>query len=160
MRGLEKFKQYFSRHPNSFVLIGGTACTLVMEELGLEFRSTKDIDMVLIVEALSEEFVSDFWRFIEAGGYQNRCKSTGHEIFYRFSSPKEGDYPAMIELFSRRPNEIRIPEGCHLTPIPTSDSVASLSAILLDDCYYAFAHTGKAQIGELPCIQAPPRYAH
>jgi hypothetical protein len=50
--GLEKFKEYFNGFENQYVLIGGTACSVLFDEYGSDFRSTKDIDMVLIVEAL------------------------------------------------------------------------------------------------------------
>ncbi len=49
------------------LLIGGTACMLVMEEAGIPFRATKDLDIVLYVEALNKEFVSAFWKFVKAG---------------------------------------------------------------------------------------------
>jgi hypothetical protein len=38
------------------MLIGGTAATLAMEEAGLSFRATKDLDMVLHVEAIDAIF--------------------------------------------------------------------------------------------------------
>jgi len=52
VKGLEKFRQHFRSFPGQYVLIGGAACDLLMEEAGLEFRATKDLDIVLIVEAL------------------------------------------------------------------------------------------------------------
>jgi hypothetical protein len=42
-------------------------------------------------------------------------------------------------LFCRKPDAITIPEGFHLTDIPTGEEASSLSAILLDDDYYQFA---------------------
>lgn len=54
---------------------------LVMEDAGIDFRATKDLDIVLCVEALNKEFVAVFWQFVEAGGYQHRQRSTGKEIF-------------------------------------------------------------------------------
>lgn len=68
---------------------------LDMEEAGLDFRATKDLDIVLPVEALDGMFVEAFWQFIRNGGYQNRQKSTGKQLFYRFHSPKESSYPEM-----------------------------------------------------------------
>jgi hypothetical protein len=41
-----------TRYGDQYVLIGGTAATLAMEEAGLEFRATKDLDIVLYIEAL------------------------------------------------------------------------------------------------------------
>ena len=37
---------------NHYAIIGGTACDLLMTEEGLDFRGTKDIDLVLVVEAI------------------------------------------------------------------------------------------------------------
>jgi len=53
-------------HADQFVLIGGTAATLAMEEAGLEFRATKDLDIVLHIEALTPSFGEVFWNFAEA----------------------------------------------------------------------------------------------
>lgn len=40
VRGIEQFKKHFSIYKDKYVLIGGTACAVVMEEVGLEFRAT------------------------------------------------------------------------------------------------------------------------
>jgi predicted nucleotidyltransferase len=48
VHGLEKFKEYFENHKNQYVFIGGTACDILMNELGAPFRATKDLDIVLI----------------------------------------------------------------------------------------------------------------
>jgi hypothetical protein len=42
VRGLEIFRTWFVDHVDQYVLIGGTAATLAMEEAGLEFRATKN----------------------------------------------------------------------------------------------------------------------
>ncbi|MDD3898415.1 MAG: tyrosine-type recombinase/integrase, partial [Syntrophomonadaceae bacterium] len=41
---------------DQYAIIGGTACDLLMSEDGLDFRATRDIDIVLIVESLTPEF--------------------------------------------------------------------------------------------------------
>ncbi len=74
--GLNRFRQHFAPYANQYVLIGGTACTVIMQEKG------------------------------------------------------------------------------HLTPIPINETVASLSAILLDDDYYNFIHLGKQQINDLSVLDA------
>lgn len=152
--GLDLFKKHFAHFHDKYVLIGGTACMLVMEEAGIPFRATKDLDIVLCVEALNKEFVFAFKEFVKQGNYQNRQQSTGKDIFYRFSSPINKDFPAMLELFSRLPDTVKLDIGGHLTPIPLSESTASLSAILLDDNYYHFIHAGKLEIDGLPTIGA------
>ena len=61
VRGLDIFKKYFEEYPNNYVIIGGTACDIHIGEAGLTPRATKDIDIILVVEALSSEFVKQFW---------------------------------------------------------------------------------------------------
>lgn len=152
--GLQIFKDHFAYYQDQYVLIGGTACALIMEEAGISFRTTKDLDIVLCVEALNKEFSETFRKFVKKGGYQNQQLSTGKNIFYRFTSPNNKDYPAMLELFSRRPDTVKLYLGQHLTPIPINESTTSLSAILLDDNYYNFIHDGKFEINGLTTIGA------
>ncbi|VDN46199.1 conserved protein of unknown function [Petrocella atlantisensis] len=106
VHGLEKFKKYFENHTSQYVFIGGTACDILMDKLGAPFRATKDLDMVLIIEALDSSFGDTFWQFIEDGGYEHREKGTDENQFYRFTEPKNSSFPKMIELFSKFPNEI------------------------------------------------------
>ncbi len=63
-----------------------------MDELGVTFRATKDLDMVLIVEDLDISFGKTFWQFIEDGGYEHREKGTGKNQFYRFTKPKDSSF--------------------------------------------------------------------
>jgi hypothetical protein len=155
VRGLDQFREHFATVSDQYVLIGGTAATLAMHEVGLEFRATKDLDIVLHVEALSPAFGSAFWTFVERGGYEIRQASdTGKPVLYRFRKPTAAGFPVMLELFCRSPDGIQLVQGSHLTPIPFDETVASLSAILLDDAYYAFIVNGRRNIDGLPWIGA------
>ena len=137
MKGLDVFRRHFDGLSHHYVLIGGAACEIVMEEVGLDFRATKDLDLVILVEALDAEFGARFWAFVEAGGYQQRERSGGGREFYRFQRPADPHFPAMLELFSRAPDAITPAAGSTLTPLPIDEDIASLSAILLDDAYYS-----------------------
>src|SRR5271155_3631513 len=53
VKGLDVFQNHFARYADQYVLIGGTAATLAMEEVGHEFRATKDLDIALHIEALN-----------------------------------------------------------------------------------------------------------
>ena len=153
VRGLDVFRRYFADHADQFVLIGGTAATLAMEEAGLEFRATKDLDIVLHIEALKPAFGDLFWKFVEAGRYANREVSDSNKpVFYRFNKPADERFPAMLELFCRAPDGIKLAAGSHLTPIPIDEAVASLSAILLDDAYYEFILAGRREVDGLPWV--------
>ncbi|MDR7335851.1 MAG: hypothetical protein ACT6S0_04075 [Roseateles sp.] len=139
IKGLDAFTKAFADWTDQYVLIGGTAATLTMQDQGLKFRATKDLDVVLIVEALTADFGRAFWDFIKSGGYEiQQASETGKRSFYRFIKPSDASFPVMIELFARAPDALRpIAEG-HLTPIPLDEDLSSLSAILLDDEFYAF----------------------
>ncbi len=134
VKGLDIFYDYFSEYTDQYVLIGGTACDLSFSNYDEDFRVTKDLDMVLIVEALTKEFSQRFWEFIRMGRYRNRARSNGNPQFFRFDKPEEAGFPEMIELFSRATWELA--SEAVLTPVHIDDSVSSLSAILLDDAYY------------------------
>src|SRR5690554_5101073 len=136
VHGLEKFKEYFKDYTNHYVLIGGTACEILLNDLGVSFRATKDLDIVLIIEVLDISFGKVFWKFIEDGGYKVREKNEGENQFYRFKNPKNSSFPKMIELFSKQPLNVNIRFNTWITPIHVDDSVISLSAILLSDEYY------------------------
>jgi hypothetical protein len=120
------------------VIIGGTACDIIIDEAGFIPRATKDIDIILIIEALSPEFVQQFWQFIKDGDYGDQEKSNDERQYYRFKKPKNPDFPFQIELFSRTPDVIVLKDDSNLTPIPVDDDLSSLSAILLNDDYYKY----------------------
>ncbi len=152
VKGLELFREHFREYTDRYVLIGGAACDLAMGEAGLDFRATKDLDIVLCVEALDKTFVEAFWKFIHDGKYQLQELSTGKKQYYRFQKPKTEGYPFMLELFSRIPDALSLAADSHLTPIPTDEDVSSLSAILLDDDYYRFLHSGKKELDGLSFV--------
>ena len=161
VNGLDKFGEYFKDYGGNYILIGGAACDMLIEDAGLNFRATKDLDIILIVEALSGEFVKKFWEFINEGDYRNKEKSSGEKKYYRFTNPAAEDYPYQLELFCRNPG-IELEREAFLTPIPIDEDVSSLSAILLDDVYYNFTLENSeliegihlASTGALICLKA------
>ena len=146
VRGIQRFQEHFKDHAHQYVLIGGAACDLIMQEAALPFRATKDLDIVLCVEVLDKAFGEAFWEFIRSGKYKVQQLSSGENRYYRFMDPGEDDYPWMLELFSRKPEVFPLVAGSHLTPIPVGEDIDSLSAILLNDDYYHFLHLGKKMI--------------
>lgn len=152
IQGLDKFREFFQGLENHFTLIGGVACHLSMEEAGIDFRATKDLDIVLAAEVLNAEFVQRFWAFVREGNYQIQEKSSGEKQFYRFSKPSNPNYPAMMELFSRALDGVTLEGDATLTPIPMDEDVSSLSAILLDENYYRCIQEGRMQIDGIPVL--------
>ena len=154
VKGLDLFREYFASYGGQYVLIGGTACDLAMEEVGQSFRGTQDLDIVLCAEVLTNDFIEAFWNFVKDGDYESREKSSGDKEFYRFLKAKNTDYPAELELFSRKPDVLTLPEDCHLTPIPAAEDVSNLSAILLDDDYYQWIRDGDRLVGGVHMVGA------
>lgn len=155
VRGIESFREWFRGYEEQYAIIGGTACDLLMAEEGLEFRATKDIDLVLIIEAVDAAFGRKFWEYIVAAGYEHRNKSTGKPQFYRFTNPKSREYPAMIELFTRKPDAVIIPEDSTLSPLPMDEDISSLSAILLNKDYYELLKQGRVRVAGITILDAP-----
>ena len=141
VKGLDIFRKYFADYGEQYVLIGGAACDIVFESNEANFRATRDLDMVLIIEALTPQFGEKFWGFIMDGKYRNKATNGGKPQFYRFDKPEDDSFPKMIELFCRTDFELKEVEG--ITPIHIDDEISSLSAILLDDDYYKTLLDGK-----------------
>lgn len=154
VKGLDRFKEHFAGYADRYVLIGGTASSLSMEELGSEFRATKDLDLVLCVETLDREFAEAFWRFIRLGEYENRQKSTGKRLFYRFHGPKQEGFPEMLELFARVPDALDLKGDTGITPIPVDEEISSLSAILMNGDYYDFVMERRKIMDGLSLVKA------
>ena len=144
--GIDKFREHFAAHKGQYAIIGGTACDLLFDAAGLDFRATRDIDMVLCVEVVDAEFGRAFHAFLDAGGYQARERSDGRREFYRFHRPTDPDFPFMIELFARRSVDLDLPEDAIYRRIPVDQDIVSLSAILLDDAYFEALQGAKRQV--------------
>jgi hypothetical protein len=153
VKGLGLFRDYFQGEQDKYVLIGGAACYLLMDDVGLNFRATKDLDIVLCVEALDGAFVRKFWSFVRDGDYATQQKSTGEKQFYRFMKPKNPAFPFMLELFSRQPDGVLLEGKGHLTPLPIDADASSLSAILMDNDYYQLLINGKQNVAEVSVLQ-------
>jgi hypothetical protein len=147
VKGIEVFRKHFAGYEDKYVLIGGTACDLLFQKNGLSFRATRDLDIILVAEALTPDFGIKFWEFIKNGQYVIQQRSDGSPIFYRFRNPQDKAFPAMLELFSRSSKELE-PEsaGPNLRKIPLGDEISSLSAILLNNAYYALLKDGTIHI--------------
>lgn len=140
--GLDRLSEELSAYSDNYIVIGGTACDIVLTGTPMPPRPTKDIDMILVVEKLTREFVEAFWNFIRSGGYSiaQRKNVKGELVYalYRFDHPKELGYPFQIELLSRHSELLGEPSGFHIEPIPDDEEHQSLSAIIMDDDLYRF----------------------
>ena len=149
---VQSLKSWFRGYEDNYLIIGGTACSLILEEQGASFRMTKDVDIVLLLEVLDADFGKRFWDYVIEADYKHCQKSTGLPQYYRFYEPKSNEHPEMIELFSRSVDGFNLPEDTRITPIPISEDISSLSAILLNDHYYSFLREGVRKIDGLPVL--------
>ena len=154
VKGLDTFRKYFEGHEEQYVLIGGAACDILFESNEINFRATRDLDIVLIVETLTQEFGELFWEFIKDGKYRNKATNGGNPQFYRFDKPEDDNYPKMIELFCRSEFELKNANG--ITLIHIDDEISNLSAILLNDDYYNILLDGKVKRNGLSVLR--PEY--
>ena len=81
INGFPRFKENFQDFENQYVIIGGTACELIMENEELPFRATKDIDIVSIIESITEEFGRKFWEYAKEAGYKQGVSIYDRDIF-------------------------------------------------------------------------------
>lgn len=140
--GLDKFKKAFVDFKDNYVVIGGTACDIILSGTDMRPRATDDIDMIVVVEKMTKEYGDAFWQFIRDGEYKagKRKNDDKKPIYtlYRFTTEKEG-YPVKIELLSRHSDVLGEPSGFHIEPIPLAEDLSSLSAIMMDDDNYELA---------------------
>lgn len=148
--GIETFRDWFRGYSTRYVIIGGTACSLIYAEYGAPERATHDIDMVIVAEAFDRAFYSRFVEFVKAGGYRHKNKAEKYEL-YRFEKPSDASFPPKIELLSKRPECL---EGIEteLGRFQAIDARGSLSAILLDGAYYDLIEGGVTEISGLPVL--------
>ena len=135
IEGMSGFADFFKDYAEHFAVIGGAACSQWLDEAELEFRQTKDIDVVLVVGETSRAFYERLWQYLHNGGYVKWQRADGKKVAFRFVEPKKAGYPFMIELLSR-PDVVQLPEGQTVVPIEPGDGLSSLSAVLLEDAYY------------------------
>ena len=155
--GLDSFISQFRDFADCYTVIGGAACDILMSEAGLEFRATKDVDMILVLEDPGRftGFAERFWEYIRQGVYTCGWKNSDAVHFYRFTDPARPEYPVQIELFSRMPGyHLEVPSG--IIPIHIDDQISSLSAILLNDEYYTFMLQGRVKENGLMILR--PEY--
>lgn len=59
VEGIDIFREHLSERSDSMILIGGAACDDWFTRQGLPFRATRDLDIVLVAEALDQDSVRE-----------------------------------------------------------------------------------------------------
>ena len=155
VRGLDRFLDFFRDWTSSFSVIGGCACSAWCDDENVRFRSTQDIDMVLLLESKDGGFFGRFWEFIRMGGYElMRSGVDSSTRIFRFEKPAAGAaFPKKIELLTGL-DGVEIPTDVKIVHLKPEDEECSLSAILLDPDYYKLV-TGMRSFskGGLPTVR-------
>ena len=102
--GLEVFRNWFRDYPNRYVVIGGTACNLILAQYGAPERATHDIDMVIVAESFDDAFYRRFVSFVRQGGYQGRGRA---------------DKPVLYHFLNDRVTGASLPRSSCLANVPT-----------------------------------------
>ena len=131
--GFDHFCDYLKGLESYYVIIGGGAASILMDDGGIGFRSTKDVDLVVLTR--SKELTERILAYVKAGDFQTKESTERVPKYYRFTKPNNKDCPKMIEIFARNELGLELEKGQHIIPIK-DDSVDKLSAILLDDEYF------------------------
>lgn len=146
---IEHFRQALHGHENTCILMGGAACSLWYADKFPSFRATADLDIVLVVEALSDEFVKSFKDY----AFQQACYETQRKTFlddrnsrvmYRFFNPSNPEAPKQIELLSRKGELLHLESDQYACPVKMEDIYTGLSSIIMDDVYYHFLRDGSS----------------
>ncbi|MGX5057063.1 hypothetical protein ACWKX9_26060 [Enterobacter asburiae] len=153
MAGIEFLSDYMSDFKDDYVLIGGNACALHFAEAEADFRETVDLDVVLVIETIKDDFYRRLSDFLVSNNYEGKVfrGSNPGGAAYRFILPEEHrapNKPTQIELFTRKPeyfDEAMYPEG-HITPLPTGSAISNFSAIILDDELYNYILDSKLDV--------------
>jgi hypothetical protein len=131
--GFDHFCDYLKGLEEHYVIIGGGAASILMDDEGLEFRATKDVDLVVLTR--SKELNERVLSYVKDSGYNSK-ESTGKlPRYYRFKNPIKTECPKMIEIFSRNELGLELEKKQHIIPI-SDPAYEKLSAILLDDEYF------------------------
>jgi hypothetical protein len=150
VKGLELFRDWFAGFEDCYALIGGAACDLWMGERGLDFRATKDLDIVLAFENERPAFGKKLWAFVKQGGYKGYQAGEALSNFYRFHKPRTAGFPVKLELCARRP--FNAPAHLRFIRIPLGQDVSSLSAIILDSDYYDLVLNNGHRVEGVPTV--------
>ncbi|MCR4965452.1 MAG: hypothetical protein K6A41_07320 [Bacteroidales bacterium] len=99
------FREAMRLFKDKFVIIGGTACDIRLAETTMRPRATDDIDIIVVVENLTREFVSAFWQFVRDGNYrvEKRIDHAGSSVYalYRFTLQDENIAYPPISISSK-----------------------------------------------------------
>ncbi len=137
---IKHFCSFFKDFKDCYTLIGGAACTIWYIDQLPNFRATRDVDIVLILENLDSGFTARFHQYMKQYEYHGTAigmDELKRTCMYRLQSDNPL-VPPQIEILSRRPEESLLPLHLHSAPLKVESEYTYLSCILMNDEYYDF----------------------
>ncbi|MDD4330631.1 MAG: hypothetical protein PHD79_11840 [Aliarcobacter sp.] len=150
--GLSHFQEYCKEFDEQYVVVGGFATVMLLdEELGKGHgKATFDIDLVLLTNN-SVELSQRIKQYITDGKYDIQVGEKDRYKYYRFNNPKEENFAKEIELFASNENKLEIDDKQRILPIDPEEGLYSLSAIMLDPEYFKMIKNNVNKSTEAPC---------
>lgn len=147
---IQKLLQFLHDNKDSYFVIGGHAAAIHFENVGLEFRTTKDFDIVLVTKLDNSDFSKQIAKFLIEGGYENRYRNE-KKTAYRFENPKSPEFPKIIEFFVE---EGKFPESLdkRFASLDIVVNEEKMSAIVLDNDIFEFAKKHVVMNYDLPIV--------
>lgn len=90
-QSIETLLSFLGKNKEHFFLIGGHAAAIHFGKIGLEFRATKDFDIVLASKIDDSSFSLQLSKMLIEGGYENKYTNE-RKTAYRFENPKSNYY--------------------------------------------------------------------
>ena len=91
--GIDRFREYFVAHEDQYAIIGGAACDLLFDSAGLDFRATRDIDMVLCVEVVDVGSRAHSRRSLMPADIEPASVAAGRRSSTGSTAPQTGAFP-------------------------------------------------------------------
>ena len=107
------------------------------------FARQKIWTLSCFIEVIAPKAIKALRIFINEGGYQIRQRTEGVPVLFRFARPTNERFPLELEFFCRKPDGLFLGEAQNIIPLLVGTDYHSLSAILLNDNYYALIQTHK-----------------
>lgn len=149
--GLSHFQNYCKDFDDHYVVVGGFATVMLLdEEFGNDHgKATFDIDLVLLTNN-SIELSRKIKQYVKDGKYKIQIGEKDQYKYYRFLEPEEENFAKEIELFALNENNLELEELQRIIPIDPEDGAYSLSAIMLDPEYFEMIKNNVDKSGIAP----------
>jgi len=151
-RGLSHFQQYCKDLEEMYVVVGGFATVMLLDE-GLgdgHGKATHDIDLVLLTTS-SIEMSQRIKQYVQEGKYEIQKGNKDQYHYYRFVKPEIEGFAKEIELFASNENDLKLDESQRIIPIDPEEGLYSLSAIMLDPEYFEMIKNNVTMSVVAPC---------